>query len=77
MKNSFLLYRSTMRPDLPHEELVKILQSSRKNNPHLKITGLLITRDDRFLQFLEGPESSVDAIYERITNDSRHTKLDS
>ncbi len=53
-------------------ELNRILSSARRNNPGLDVTGALVFSENRFAQVLEGPEASVDAIYNTIEIDPRH-----
>ena len=41
----------------------QILSSSRKNNPSVEVTGLLIYRADLYLQLLEGPTNAVEKTF--------------
>ncbi len=52
-----------------------ILATARRNNARDNITGALICREDLFLQWLEGPQAVVQALYGRIERDDRHTDL--
>ncbi len=52
-----------------------ILATARRNNQRDDITGALICREDLFLQWLEGPEPTVMAAFERIARDDRHTDV--
>lgn len=54
------------------EEMQTILKQSRQNNRKYNITGLLLCHDCTVLQFLEGNESIVNAIYAKILRDDRH-----
>ncbi len=53
-------------------ELASILESSARRNPALGITGVLIYERGRWIQLLEGPASSVDALLDSIEIDVRH-----
>ena len=66
------LYISTA-PTLPREEVESILATSARNNPERGITGLLLFNGRNFLQLLEGEESEVAGLMERITQDPRHS----
>jgi hypothetical protein len=55
--------------------LVGILLESRLCNSRDAITGLLICRDDLYLQLLEGPDAAVDATFRRIAADDRHVDV--
>ena len=50
-----------------------LLRTSRSNNERSGLTGLLVYSRGSFLQVLEGRESSVDATFERILTDPRHS----
>ncbi len=67
-----LVYISTSRRPLDPETLDQILTTSRRNNVRAGVTGLLLSGGRRFLQALEGQETSVRATYERIASDPRH-----
>lgn len=53
-------------------ELASILESSARRNPKLGVTGVLIYERGRFIQLLEGPPASVDALLDDIEIDVRH-----
>jgi len=57
------------------EALRSIIAQSIQNNRLEDVTGFLMAGEGRFLQLLEGPANSVEAIYQRITADPRHTDL--
>ena len=56
-------------------ELKEILAVSRKNNPLLGIGGAMCFLDGVYLQFLEGEAAAVDALYQKIEKDPRHTDV--
>ena len=66
------LYISTA-PTLGREDVDAILATSARNNPARGITGLLLFNGRNFLQLIEGEESEVAALMERITADPRHS----
>jgi hypothetical protein len=70
-----LVYVSVSAHNLTDEELKEILEVSRQNNQALEITGMLLYRDGYFLQALEGEESTVMPLYERIRADDRHRRV--
>ena len=67
-----LFYKSVSAYPMEVTELEQLLVSSRDNNTRLGITGLLLYKDEQFLQALEGPEDAVRALYETIGADPRH-----
>ena len=68
-----LIYMSAATRPLDYEELLALLMKARLTNDSLDITGMLVYHEDSFLQILEGEETDVEDLYERIHNDPRHT----
>ena len=67
-----LVYVSKAKQDLCYSDIQDILATSRKRNAELNITGLLIYRDNYFMQLLEGDEPSVRSLMSKIQLDTRH-----
>lgn len=65
------LYISTA-PSLARDDLESILTTCSRNNPALGITGLLLYNGRNFLQLLEGEETDLSDLMERISADPRH-----
>ena len=57
------------------DDLANLLMTSRSNNARLGITGMLLHREGRFIQVLEGPEEAVRARLAVIARDPRHTAV--
>ncbi|ABD86069.1 BLUF domain-containing protein [Rhodopseudomonas palustris] len=53
-------------------EVESILHAAQRNNARLDITGALIFNTGIFAQVLEGPRDGVEAIFEKIQQDTRH-----
>lgn len=70
-----LVYVSYSSHDLTDEELKSILEISRTNNQKLDITGMLLYRNQFFIQALEGEESVVMELYNKISQDERHNNV--
>lgn len=72
-----LVYRSHSR--IPVEERPTVLSSifdvARSRNTKAKITGALLITDHYFVQALEGDETAVRALFDRISADERHTDV--
>ena len=66
------IYISSATHDLRDEELVALLDVSRRNNAARGITGALAYHDYAFIQVLEGPEVLVEALLATIARDTRH-----
>lgn len=53
----------------------RILQKSRINNHRNGLVGVLYFGDDCFFQCLEGEQNSVEALYAKLEQDTRHKDL--
>jgi hypothetical protein len=67
-----LVYVSVAARPFTSAELVGLLLRSRARNAELGVTGVLLHRDGRFLQLLEGDEDVVRGLYASIAQDPRH-----
>lgn len=70
-----LKYISRQSRPIEVEELQEIAAASIRNNVATEVTGLLVKIGEYFFQILEGPPQAVDATYERIRKDERHTDI--
>lgn len=79
-----LLYRSRARAGLLASDLNDILASAQDRNRTLDVTGLLLYGElevvpgapGEFVQWIEGPEAAVEALYDVIREDPRHTEIE-
>ncbi|MDN3495158.1 BLUF domain-containing protein [Planococcus sp. APC 4015] len=67
-----LVYSSTATEPFDPDALEALLGHSRAANSASGITGMLLYRRGRFIQFLEGPERPVRDLLDRISADPRH-----
>lgn len=70
-----LVYASDAVGSTDDTALNALLEQARVRNKSLGITGILLYRDGRFVQYLEGAEADVRAVYADIAADTRHTNL--
>ena len=56
-------------------EVSAILEVSQRNNQAAGITGALLFNAGVFAQVLEGPLSAIEATFERIQQDERHSDV--
>lgn len=68
----YLIYVSIAHAPMEQAELIELLRVSRDNNARDDITGMLLYKDSKFMQLLEGPEAAVCVTYARIERDRRH-----
>jgi len=67
-----LVYVSVAPRRMTDDDLKDILAASRRNNPQLGVTGMLLYKDRFFIQALEGEREVVYNLYEKIHKDPRH-----
>ena len=70
-----LMYASRAVPAIDQEELLAILKTSKVNNPKVGVTGVLCFSEGIFMQALEGGRNAINALYNRIVADSRHSDV--
>jgi hypothetical protein len=70
-----IIYCSQSTYDVSPEELVALLERSRRNNDRDGLSGMLLYSSQSFLQVLEGDEAPLQSTYDRILADDRHTNL--
>lgn len=69
----YLIYMSSAVKPMNYDELSTLLKQCRENNPNQGVTGMLIYQKGTFLQMLEGEKQVVMDLYDKISNDERHT----
>ena len=57
------------------EELVDMLESWRKNNAEVDVTGVMIYYEGSIIQILEGEAENVHKLYNKISKDDRHKSV--
>ncbi|SFR33219.1 BLUF domain-containing protein [Litoreibacter janthinus] len=69
-----LVYYSQRNPseDL---DIKALIETCKRNNPRLHLTGLLHYNGDHFIQVIEGGRVEVSALYHRISRDPRHSNI--
>ena len=72
---SRLIYASRAAESLQQPDIEQILESSRRNNGRVGVTGLLVFSAREFLQCLEGSREAVNQTYARILGDPRHAEV--
>jgi hypothetical protein len=69
-------YASTETAPLGTAGLLELLNEAREFNLAHDITGLLLHRENSFLQVIEGRKADVLALYEMIKRDPRHQRVE-
>jgi EAL domain-containing protein (putative c-di-GMP-specific phosphodiesterase class I) len=70
-----LVYSSAATHPFSRGELTELLTKARRNNEQQGLTGMLLHTEGSFFQVLEGPPEAVDALFDAIKRDKRHTKV--
>lgn len=71
-----LLYASITTPQFDQKkDIPDILAKSQKNNTRDNLTGILLYNSGIFIQLLEGSLENTEAAFERISKDTRHSKV--
>lgn len=68
-------YVSTAKIDLPDQGVQDIMTTAVNFNKAEKITGLLLYNERNFFQLIEGEKKTIEDLYERIVQDSRHQNI--
>ena len=71
----YLVYHSYATVPFGDVQLAKLLTQSRAFNAAHGLTGVLLYSDGAIVQLLEGSEANVHAVFARIVQDPRHTKV--
>jgi len=70
-----LIYKSRCTSAADLDLVNSILDKSTRNNSANGVTGVLIATKTNFLQVLEGEFEVLNAVFERISRDPRHDKI--
>ncbi|MDP1532177.1 MAG: BLUF domain-containing protein, partial [Rubrivivax sp.] len=71
-----LMYASRAAADAGPDALAAIIRQSRAGNPANGVTGVLCHAQGLYLQVLEGGRGAVNALYNRIAADPRHSQVE-
>jgi hypothetical protein len=75
MELSRLIYTSQAKEEFSKRNLLDLLHESRTFNALDNITGVLMYKEGRFLQVIEGESDVVNDLFTRILRDQRHKKV--
>ncbi|MBK0004267.1 diguanylate phosphodiesterase [Erwinia sp. S38] len=70
-----LIYRSRVSPETGQENVHKLVQHALDKNRASSITGILLFDGTEFFQVLEGEDAVVNALFNRIATDQRHSSV--
>ena len=75
MANYCFVYTSISKQKWSEDQLKMMLRKSREKNEKQNITGMLLYLDPYFIQILEGEESIITDLFNKIKDDPRHYKV--
>ena len=70
-----IIYTSAAKPELTPKDFRNIAIKASLQNKANGITGILLFIDGGILQVLEGEKAIIQALYEKINCDTRHTNM--
>lgn len=70
-----IIYTSTCDHTFTDGELIDLLNKSKLNNKANGITGILICSNKNVFQVIEGTEESLNKLYVKLEDDTRHHSL--
>ena len=76
MKNlTHVIYASKALKYFSKNDIVELLSRARKNNSSQQITGMLLYDHGSFFQVIEGEETVIQALFDKISQDKRHGQI--
>ena len=70
-----LIYSSAAADGCTSDDFRKIAEKASAYNRDAGLTGMLLACEGLVMQFLEGPRTQVETLYEKIKRDPRHQHL--
>jgi len=70
-----LIYLSVVARNIRFQDVEEIAERSASRNAALGVSGLLLYTPSHFAQVLEGDETVVRQVYDRVKRDARHTRV--
>ena len=70
-----LIYASSAKVPFSEPELTTLLETARRNNTAIGVTGMLLYKGGNFMQALEGEEDTLEKLHEKIQRDPRHVGM--
>ena len=70
-----LIYVSSSAAPFSQTDLVALLETARRNNALIDVTGMLLYKDGNFMQAIEGEDATIHELHAKIERDPRHQGL--
>lgn len=68
-----ILYVSVADPALVSDDIYQLVGNAQQRNTQDNISGVMLYNGLNFLQLIEGEETTIDACFQRILSDKRHS----
>ncbi len=70
-----IMYKSIPSEGIEKSKFQELLQNSQERNQLHHITGYIFLSRTKIVQLIEGDDTTIDALYNRIKNDTRHVEV--
>lgn len=70
-----IMYKSIPSEGIEKNKFQELLQNSQERNQLHHITGYIFLSRTKIVQLIEGDDTTIDALYNRIKNDTRHVEV--
>jgi Sensors of blue-light using FAD len=70
-----LRYISRFAHPMQRDDIEELARKAQEHNEREHITGILVAEGNLFFQLIEGPDAKIDALFERIAADPRHSEM--
>jgi len=70
-----IIYLSKMSVETQREDIIDLIDTSKKNNQNRGLTGMLMFSNKNFMQILEGDVLQLNRTFESIMQDNRHHEI--
>lgn len=70
-----IIYRSHICHNVPFQSITAMVADAKVKNNQADVTGILLFNGTHFFQLIEGPQESVETLYQHICQDKRHYNI--
>jgi hypothetical protein len=71
----YIIYSSTPAKKSGAADIENILVTARAENKRYNVTGMLVCLPDNYIQLIEGPQATINQLYQNIEQDPRHYRV--
>ncbi len=71
-----IIYKSKAIDSFTREEIIRMLNRSKRRNKKHGVTGCIFYHNNHFIQLIEGEENEIHQLYDNIKEDDRHSQVE-